>query len=123
MAAGDAVQLGTAWKIGFGAHSYTGYMPEDISTQLISKLTAIPDERGATVTKIYQDPGKQLSGTWLIKDTGGSLTAPAPGATVTLTPPEGTSTAYCVVSAVVRSTRLVAQLVMTLVKEDAMTYT
>lgn len=123
MAAGDAVQKGTQWLIGFGSHAYTGYMPESIEQGTVSTDTDIPDERGATQTILSQNPGKTLSGTWLIKSTGGSLTPPAKNEIVTLTPPTGTSTKYRTLDAKVRTTRGVAQLTMSLIREDGMAAT
>lgn len=119
MAAGDAVQIGAQWLIGFGSHSYTGYMPENIEQGTVSSDTEIPDERGATQTILVQNPGKTLSGTWLIKSTG-SLTPPSKNAEVSLTPPTGTVTIYRCLDAKVRTTRGVAQLTMSLIREDSM---
>ena len=123
MSAGDAVQIGTEWLIGFGSASYTGYMTESIQQKFTAKQDEIPDERGATQSRILTNPGKSLKGTWLIKSTGGSLTPPAPGEIVTMTPPTGTSTKYLCVDADVKTSRLIAQLSMDLIREDSMAAT
>jgi hypothetical protein len=115
-------QLGTAYKIDFGAFALTGYTPEDINVESTGTQEEHGDKDGATDNVIVRNLGKQVSATFSIQDASGSLTPPAQGSTLTLTPPEGTSTAFRVVSASVRSTRGIAQLSVTLIKEVSMTY-
>jgi hypothetical protein len=116
------VQLGTAYKIDFGSFSYTGYVPEDVAIETTGSQEEHTDVNGATDNVIVRNLGTQISGTFSILDSGGSLTPPAQGASVTITPPQGTSTVYRVVSSSVRSTRGIAQLSLTAVKEVSMTY-
>ena len=116
------VQLGTAYKIDFGAPAYTGYTPEDLAIESTGTQEEHTDVNGATDNVIVRNLGTQITATFSILNTGGSLTPPAQGATVTLTPPQGTSTLYRVVSASVRSTRGIAQLSLTGIKEVSMTY-
>lgn len=124
MADGDAVQLGTQWKIGFGGASYTGYDPEDIEESKGANAEEIPDGRNATQSVILTNPHSTLKGTWKIKETGGSLTPPKPGDTISMTPPSGSvAVSYRCRSASVKSGISIAKLTLDLIKEDAMTYT
>jgi len=116
------VQLGTAYKIDFGSFSYTGYVPEDVSIEATGEQSEHTDVNGATDNVIVRNLGTRISGTFSILDATGSLTPPAQGSSVTITPPQGTSTVYRVESASVRSQRGIAQLSLTAIKEVSMTY-
>lgn len=123
MAAGDKVQIGTVMKVEFGAFSYTGYLPTSVSNTRIAEVNTIKDERNATQTHIFNNPGKQITVNLQIKSTG-SITPPKPGDIITLTPPEGTSTKYLLLSpATVTHGTEVTTLSMTLTREDSMAAT
>ena len=119
------VQTGdVTYRLGFGSLSYAGYLPEDgIESATDADEFTIKDERGAVETVVIQDKRRTFRGTFLIKvDSATDFVPPKPGATVTLTPPEGTSTKYRCVAASVVSSRGVARLTLDLIKEASMTY-
>jgi len=119
-------QLGTAYKIGYGSLSYSGYVPVDtVTSEAIAEIDAITDHDGATVSKLISNPGKRFSADFYILDPDGTLkpTPPAVGATVTLTPPEGTATGYRCESASIKFGRKFAVLSVTLIAETSMSYT
>lgn len=119
-----ATQVGTTLKISFGAFSYTGYVPQDCTVKKDdNNVEVIRDADGATFTKILMDPFKEVQFTCVILGATGSIEPPAKGSTVTMTPPEGTSTAFYVEAASVASSPGAARLSLTLHKETSMTYT
>lgn len=118
---------GTAWKIGLGALSYTGYQAKGtITREDIAQDVVIRGVDGETVSVITYDRAATLKGSFYITSTG-SLTPPAKNSVITLTPPEGTSVNWRVVSASVTSGSvgedMVAVLTLDLIKETSMTYT
>lgn len=118
-----ATQLGTELKIAFGSFSYTGYVPQDAELSFPElNEEVIRDGDGATHTRILQDPSQRLSITAVILSASGSVTPPAHGDTVTLTPPQGTETKYMCDTASTSFTSGATRLSMELVKEDSMTY-
>jgi hypothetical protein len=120
----DATQKGTTLKIAFGSYVYTGYVPENISVSYPNgNIKVIRGANGETLTKILMDPGMQVTGSFIILGATGSIIPPAQGATVTLTPPTGTSTAYYCESAETVFSAEETKLTLTLIKEDSMTYT
>jgi hypothetical protein len=121
----SAVQKGTELKVSFGAYSYASYVPEEISIEHPNGNVEIHrNADGATMTKIFMDPSTKLSGTFLIEAAAGSITPPIEGATVTLTPPQGTSTAYMAEAGCsVKFSAGAAKLSLNLIKEGSMTYT
>lgn len=119
-----AVQKGTTLKISFGSLSYTGYTPQDAEISFPNDNVEINrDGDGATFNKILMDPQQRASFTFLIQDSSGSITPPEQGDTVTLTPPQGTSTAYYCESASVAFAAGASRLSLEVIKEDSMTYT
>lgn len=116
-------QLGTAYKIGVGSLAYTGFLlvdkvtREDTCDELIVK--GVDNE---TTTVVSMNRAKTFKGSFYIV-TAGSLEPPDKNSTITLTPPEGTSTAWRVNSASVDTSRELAVLNLDLIKEVSMTYT
>jgi hypothetical protein len=121
--ANTPVQKGVQFKIGFGGLAYTGYLPEDGTTnENDAEQDIIRDEDNATCTVMLSDPKQVINVAFLIKETGGSITAPTKGNTITISPPGGGSTKYRCESAKVTHSRKATRLEMTLVKEVSMTY-
>lgn len=118
-----ATQLGTDLKISFGDLSYTGYVAQDASLSFPEgNEEVIRDADGATHTIIHMDPGQRVSVTFVILSATGSITPPIEGATVTLTPPQGTETAYRCVSGEASFAAGATRLALELIKEGSMTY-
>lgn len=119
-----AVQKGTTLMITYGSFAYTGYIPEDLTLSFgNSNIEVIRDEAGATKTKILMDPDQQIKGTFVILGASGSIVPPAVGASVGLTPPQGTLTTYYVVSADAKFAAGATRLTLDLIKETSVTYT
>lgn len=120
MAAGDRVQKGQEWKVGFGALSYTGYLPEDFTFKnKDADDEVIKDERNATITHILTDPRVVMSGSFLIKSTG-SITPPNKGDWISLQGPADVAAKYYRVDdASVAFSRSVSKLSLSLLLEDA----
>lgn len=119
-----ATQKGTSLKISFGSFAYTGYLPEDGLTWKVSKgnIEEITDENGDMYTKILMDPRSEFSMTLIVRDSGGSITPPAVGAALTITPPSGASTTCMVRDATMTFARGATRLTLDLVKETSMSY-
>jgi hypothetical protein len=121
MAAGDRVQIGKAFKVEYGVFAYTGYQPTSISNTRTADVESIKDIRNANISHQITNPGKQISITCLIEDSAGSITPPDIGDIITLTPPEGTSTKYCLLTAPgVTHGNGITTLTLTLTREDSM---
>jgi len=119
-----ATQKGTTLMIAFGSLAYTGYVPQDATSAKPDANEEINrNADGATFNKILMDPTTEFSGTFIILGATGSITPPAQGDTVTLTPPQGTSTAWYCRSASVAFAAGASRLSLDLVKEASMTYT
>jgi len=110
-------QLGTTLKIGFGTNVYTGYIMEDFSTDPSGVQDVILDEDAATVTILVSDLGDKISFSALIKETGGSLTPPAMGSSVTIN-----SVVFRTETSSVKQSRKASILSFTGIKEASMTY-
>jgi hypothetical protein len=113
-----STQVGETLKIGFGTNVYTGYIMEDFNTEATGEQSIIKDENAATGTVLVADLGTRKTFSAIIKETGGSLTPPAQGATVTIN-----SVNYRTESASVKQTRGASMLNWTGIKEASMTYT
>lgn len=111
-------QKGTTLKIGFGTNVYTGYIMEDFTTTPTGEQAVIKDEDNATVTVLVSDLGNEISFNAIIKETGGSLTPPAIGSSVTIN-----SVVYRCTSSNVKQSRGASMLSFAGIKETSMTYT
>ena len=124
MAAGDRVQIGKAFKVEYGSFAFTGYQPTSVSNVRNADVESIKDIRNANISHQITNPGKQITVTALIEDSGGSITPPDIGDIITLTPPEGTSTKYCLLSSPsVTHSNGITTISMTLTREDSMAAT
>jgi hypothetical protein len=118
------VTQGTAVKLGFASFVYTGYIPEDGLTikKDAGNIEQITNGDGETITKIIMDPGDQLSATFIILDSGGSVVAPIQGNGLLVTDTAGAQTTFMVESATVTFARGNTKLDLDLTKETSMTY-
>jgi len=117
------VQLGMQWKIAFGSFAYTGYLPEDgVTWKKPRNIQEITDENDAIITKLISQPKDSFSLPLLIKDTGGDITPPVIGSTVTITDPDNSSQACMVEDATVEFSRGITKLTLELVNEPDITY-
>lgn len=96
-------------KIAYGAFAYTGYCPESISSEPQGEVENVFCD-GSLLTSIVRNLGSRISGTLIILNAG-SLTPPAVGTILTITPPEGTEGKYmaqpgCKVDSTVGAARL-----------------
>lgn len=128
MAKNTPTQTGTAFKIGIGSLAYTGYLNKGVVTREdIADEVVIRGTDGETKTVITFNHAKTFKGSFYILDSGGSITPPVKNASITLVPPEGTSTIWrCVAASVASGTvgeDMVAVLTVDLIKEISMTYT
>lgn len=79
-------------KIAYGAFAYTGYCPENISSEGLGNIENVFCD-GSLLASIISNIGNRISGTLIILNAG-SLTPPAVGSVLTITPPEGTEGKY-----------------------------
>jgi hypothetical protein len=121
MPAGDRVQIGKAFKVEYGSFAYTGYQATSVGNTRTADVESIKDTRNANISHQITNPGKQINVSALIEDSGGSVTPPAVGDIITLTPPEGTSQKWCLLSpATVTHGNGITSISMTLTREDSM---
>ena len=119
-------QAGTDVVIGFGDLSYSAMIAEDgTSARYVCPLWS----NGATRNKIRMDKYSELSGSFVIDDTAGTVTiansVPDEGDAISITDPSDLGTGahnYEVVDASVALAAGAAKLTMTLRKEVSMTY-
>jgi len=124
MAAGDRVQIGKAFKVEYGSFAYTGYQPTSIGNTRTADVESIKDTRNANISHQITNPGKQINVSALIEDSSGSVTPPDIGDIITLTPPEGTSQKFILLSpATVTHGNGITSISMTLTREDSMAAT
>ncbi|MCP4528936.1 MAG: hypothetical protein GY833_23955 [Aestuariibacter sp.] len=127
------VQAGTPVVIGFGDLSFSAYIAEDgLSWKpgAYDTTEIIKDQAGATRAKIRMDKYSELSGSFVIDDTAGTVTiansVPDEGDVFSITDPSDIGTGahyYEVVDANVALAAGAAKLTMTLRKEVSMSYT
>ena len=125
------VQAGTDVVIGFGEFAWTGYVAEDGLSwkRAYDASEIIKDQDGATRTKIRMDSYDELSGSFIIDDTAGTVTianaVPSEGDAVSINDPDTASTpvVFEVMEASVAMAAGAAKLTVTLRKEASMTYT
>lgn len=124
MAAGDKVQIGKAFKVEYGSLAFAGYQPTSATNSRTANVETITDTRGANCTHIITNPGKQLALNLYIEDAAGSITPPAIGDILTVTPPEGTAQDWIVLSSSpVTHGNSISTLSVTLTREDSMAAT
>ena len=118
------VQKGTTLKVGFGSFAYTGYIPEDGLTweKPYGQEVEITNASGDMMTKILMDARDTFTMDLVILDSGGSITPPRQGDTVTVTNPAGSSVACYCKSGKATFIRANTKLTLELVKESSMTY-
>lgn len=123
-------QAGTAVVLGFGDLAITGYFSEDGTTyeKNYDANEVIKDQNGATRTKIRMDAYDELSGSFVIDDTAGTVTVansvPAEGDVFSITDPDGNAAVYFeVMEASAALAAGAVKLTMTLRKEASMDYT
>jgi hypothetical protein len=107
-------------KIAFGSFSYTGYAPETIKMKAVGDIQHVFAD-GILLTSLTMNLGTQIQADLIIL-AAGNLAPPAKGSVVTITPPEGTATAYLVEDAEVTSSAGVAKLSLTGIKHAGATY-
>lgn len=122
MAAGDLVQFGTAVVTGFNGNTNTNLIMQAATEDMgDGTINEIPGEQGATVTKIITNPHYRVRLTGVIKNAGTELTtlrALKKGSTLSV------NSVNCMVNEPV-SIEYGAQesrCTITVIKEDAMTY-
>lgn len=120
MSLGDSVTKGQAWRMSYGAFSYTGYMPTSWQLQVgDADDYKITGTRGETLTHILTDPRIKMSGDLLIKDTG-SITPPRNGTWVSLIGPHDVAEKkYYVLNSNVAFSSGVSRLSLSLMLEDS----
>ena len=107
-------------KIAFGDFAYTGYAPETIKVKNVGDVQHFFAD-GAHLTSLTMNKGTQIQADLIILNAG-SLTPPAKGSVVSITPPQGTAVAYFTEDAEVTSSAGVAKLSYTGIKHDGTTY-
>jgi hypothetical protein len=121
MAAGDRVQIGKAFKVEYGDFAFTGYQPTSVGNTRTADVETIKDTRNANISHQITNPGKQINVSAMVEDAAGSITPPDVGDIITLTPPEGTSQKWCLLSpATVTHGNGITSISMTLTREDSM---
>ena len=123
------VQAGTDLVIGFGGLSWSGYVAEDGLTwkRAYNTKEDHTDQNGATRTKIRMDLYDELSGSFIIDDSSGTVTiassVPTEGDAFSITDPDGDTEAFEVMDASAALAAGAVKLTVTLRKEASMTYT
>jgi hypothetical protein len=105
--------------ISFGAFAYTGHYPETVDNESTGELEHIFAD-GTPLTTIHGQVVDKLTITVMIAGT--TVTQPAHGAIVTLTPPAGTSTKYICNGSKIAFTDKAAKLTLNLEKPSGLTY-
>lgn len=112
-----AVFKGQTVAIGFGGHTYSGYIMEEAVLSATGETEVIKNEDNATGTVIDWDPGRRLKISALIK-TALPTTDPLPkGSTVAIN-----SINWRIEDSEVTLVRSASKLTMTMIKETSMTY-
>lgn len=129
------VQAGTDVVLGFGGLVWTGYVAEDGLSwkRAFDANEIIKDQNGATRTKIRMDEYDELSGSFILDDSGATATianaVPTEGDVFDInTPDDATDTPppktyFEVMEATVAMAAGAAKLTVTLRKEASMDYT
>jgi len=121
-------QAGTDVVIGFGSFAWSGYVAEDglTWTQSYDGEEIIKAQDGSTRTKIRMDAYEELSGSFILDNSGGSATvattALAKGDVVSITTPDGQTESWEVQDASSALAAGAVKITVTLRKETSMTY-
>lgn len=120
MAAGDRVQIGKQFKVEYGSFSFANFQPTGVTNSRTADVETIKDTRNANISHQITNPGKQITITGYIEDAG-SITPPDVGTIITLTPPEGTSQKWCLLTpAQIPHSNGPTTMTLTLTREDSM---
>lgn len=127
MAAGDATQRGTTYLIGLDNVYYAGWTAQAATVTTTENVTEHMDDRGAVDSLLIQNPGKAMNLTLdIVSSDVANFVPPAKGGVVSVKgPQDSTASNWRVVDATVSGSSGIAQLTMSLIKEDSMasTYT
>lgn len=116
-------QVGTALKIGYASFAYSGYVAQALTHEATGEIKVLKNTDNATFCKLIEDLGHRFTLKLFILSSGGSITPPAKGSTVTITTPAGDVTPCMCESATVEHQAEENMLNVTLIKEESMTYT
>ena len=117
----EPTQIGVQFKLGFNGAAYVGYQTEDWSDSPEAEEEIVKDDNNATATVITYDARTVVSANFLIKETGGDLTPPAKNSIIEIQGPDDVAAvARRVQTASVSSTRGVAKLSLSLIREVSM---
>lgn len=122
MPAGDLVQIGKSFRVGFNGAVWTGYQLTALTRSKTANVETILDNSGATTTHVITNPGDQIAITANIEDADGNITPPDVGDFLSVTLPGDTlPTAWCLLSpATVTHGNGVTTISATLTREDSM---
>jgi len=125
MAAGDAIQVGTQYLIGYGNTYYLGYVLTASTYNKDANAAEHMDQRGATDSILYQNPRQALSITLdLPAAFVASTDVPKPGDIVSMKgPADSTAAGWRVVSASMAQGMGVNSLTLSVMREDSMAAT
>lgn len=117
-----ATLKGMTVEVSFASFLYTGYVAEDVVLSYPNgNIEVIPDADGATMTKIFMDPGTKIEATVVILSAG-SIDPPADGDAVGIDIPDGTLTTFMSEGSSARHVAGATRLSLSLIKETSMTY-
>lgn len=120
--AGELIQKGLQWKVGFGSLSYTGYLPQAATWKRPADENDVLGTQGQTVSHVITNPRSELQIEFMIQSTG-SIVPPEHGAYVSLTDPSGATVKYYCTEASVQFSSGISRLSLTLLREDSMAAT
>lgn len=121
MAAGDRVQIGKLFKVGFGNFVKAGYQPTSVTNSRTADVETIRGTRNEAVTHMITNRGDSLVLNLFIEDAG-SITPPSVGALISVTPPDKTHPEKYILASPPTTPHGVGITTMTLnlIKEDSM---
>lgn len=107
-----------------GTATINGFILDEVTTEATGDVNPIKDEAGDTKTKLFSDPGQQITWRVKVKSTGGTRTPPPKGTALTYTVDGASTTLGCDSARVTEQAGPNAVIMeITGVKEDSMTYT
>jgi len=121
MAAGDAVQVGVEYLIGIGGAAYLTHTVKGVTYSKDADESIHKEERGATDSILTQDPKETLDLTLDIVGTTTDFAPPAKNTVIQVMGPDDSSAAgWRVLSASTSANEGIAQMSLSLVREDSM---